>query len=141
VINVKRFIGAGLAGTVTMFIVGGIQGFLLELPTLANYPEISGVDMKDPLRLLSLVAADTLGPFLFTLLYALVAEGLPGSTGWQKGISLGIAIWAVGTVPWMFWLYSLTALPTVLLFAVWLGGHLVKITLVCLPIALLYREG
>jgi hypothetical protein len=123
-----------------MFIVGGLQGFLLELPILGAYPQVSGVDMSNPLKMLGLVAADVLGPFLFALVYALVSEKIPGQTKWQKGINLGIGIWAVGTVPWMFWLYSLTALPPILLFGVWFLGHLAKITLVCLPIAVIYKE-
>ena len=138
--NIKRFILAGLGGTVTMFVVGGLQGFLLEIPTLTRYPQLSGVDMSNPLKMLGLVAADVLGPFLFALVYALVSEQIPGQTRWQKGVSLGIGIWAVGTVPWMFWLYSLTALPLTLIFGVWFLGHLIKITLVCLPIALIYKE-
>ncbi len=49
--------------------------------------------------------------------YLLIRKGLPGKSGLIKGLTFGLGVWAVGTLPGMFSTYAfMTVAPTVIIY-------------------------
>jgi len=49
---------------------------------------------------------------ILALVYSLLRKGVPGNSELIKGLIFGLCVWAVGTLPGMFLLFTLTTIAT-----------------------------
>jgi hypothetical protein len=76
---------------------------------------------------------------LFALVYALIKKGLPGKGKFTKGLSFGLCLWLVGTLPGMFATYAFMNIATGVVIY-WTLLALVELPLKGIIVSSLYGE-
>jgi MFS family permease len=108
-----RALIAGLLATIVGFVIGfvlygamnGVYESYGDLP-YAKQPE------SIPVYLLQMVAGGAVLNVLLAAVYAIIREGLPGQTAWQKGLAFGAVLLVVNMLPIAFNTWMQIAQPT-----------------------------
>lgn len=112
----KRAILAGLLATLVGFIVGfGL--YSLANPVYARYSSLPYAKPVDSTvaYLIQMVVGGAVLNMLLALVYATIYPGLPGKTGWQKGLAFGLLLLIVNMLPIAFNTWMQIAQPVVLI--------------------------
>jgi hypothetical protein len=77
--------------------------------------------------------------YIGAMVYVLLREGIPGQKRLVRGLLFGLCVWAVGTLPGMFAIYTfMTVAPTVIVY--WTIMALIMEPLKGLIVAAIYGE-
>ncbi len=137
--NIKKSLTAGFAAGI-MMVVSGIVIWAATQNYLAPLYEQSA-SMWKPMGIAwleSIWALAIAEGILFGLIYSYLYDGIPGKTV-KKGLSFGLIVWLVGTVPEMAYTYLSIVVPSPII-AYWLLGDLINLLVMGASLAFVYEK-
>ena len=136
--KIARILIASIAGTVFSMIVGMVTcgGLFHWVYTIEPTNVWKAMDTAP--GLMFHVGCFILN-IIFTVVYALVYKGLPGSGRLVKGVVYGLCVWGVGILPGMFATYNfMTVAPAVIIY--WIILECIHLPLKGLLVASVYGD-